>query len=113
MPSSRTGAAGGHLAPIAAAAAPQLSGGSAAMQALRAQIARIAASGAPVAIRGESGSGYPQGLVGENIHKYARIAAVADVFDALMHQRCYKDAWCAATSASARRKWRCARLLLP
>ncbi|NBV17120.1 DUF3369 domain-containing protein [Janthinobacterium sp.] len=39
------------------------------------------------------GSGYPQGLVGENIHKYARIAAVADVFDALMHKRCYKDAW--------------------
>ncbi|MEG1326853.1 MAG: DUF3369 domain-containing protein, partial [Janthinobacterium sp.] len=36
------------------------------------------------------GSGYPQGLVGENIHKYARIAAVADVFDALMHKRCYK-----------------------
>ncbi|OEZ45716.1 cyclic di-GMP phosphodiesterase response regulator RpfG [Janthinobacterium sp. MP5059B] len=39
------------------------------------------------------GSGYPQGLVGEHIHKYARIAAVADVFDALMHKRCYKDAW--------------------
>ncbi len=39
------------------------------------------------------GSGYPQGLVGEHIHKYARIAAVADVFDALMHKRCYKEAW--------------------
>jgi response regulator RpfG family c-di-GMP phosphodiesterase len=39
------------------------------------------------------GSGYPQGLVGENIHKYARIVAVADVFDALSHSRCYKDAW--------------------
>ncbi len=39
------------------------------------------------------GSGYPQGLKGENIHLYARIVAVADVFDALSHKRCYKDAW--------------------
>lgn len=39
------------------------------------------------------GSGYPQGLKGEEIHKYARIVAVADVFDALSHKRCYKDAW--------------------
>ncbi|WP_426192031.1 DUF3369 domain-containing protein [Massilia sp. DWR3-1-1] len=39
------------------------------------------------------GSGYPQGLKGDNIHRYARIVAVADVFDALSHSRCYKDAW--------------------
>ncbi|MFL6673866.1 MAG: HD domain-containing phosphohydrolase [Massilia sp.] len=39
------------------------------------------------------GSGYPQGLKGENIHPYARIVAVADVFDALSHERCYKEAW--------------------
>ena len=39
------------------------------------------------------GSGYPQGLKGEDIHRYARIVAVADVFDALSHSRCYKDAW--------------------
>ncbi|MFZ3000757.1 MAG: DUF3369 domain-containing protein [Undibacterium umbellatum] len=39
------------------------------------------------------GSGYPQGLRGEDIHTYARIVAVADVFDALMHARCYKPAW--------------------
>jgi response regulator RpfG family c-di-GMP phosphodiesterase len=39
------------------------------------------------------GTGYPQGLKGDNIHLYARIVAVADVFDALMHKRCYKDAW--------------------
>ncbi|TWI61112.1 response regulator RpfG family c-di-GMP phosphodiesterase [Pseudoduganella lurida] len=39
------------------------------------------------------GSGYPQGLKGEDIHLYARIVAVADVFDALMHKRCYKEAW--------------------
>ena len=39
------------------------------------------------------GSGYPQGLKGEDIHTYARIVAVADVFDALSHKRCYKEAW--------------------
>jgi response regulator RpfG family c-di-GMP phosphodiesterase len=39
------------------------------------------------------GTGYPQGLKGEDIHLYARIVAVADVFDALMHKRVYKDAW--------------------
>jgi response regulator RpfG family c-di-GMP phosphodiesterase len=39
------------------------------------------------------GSGYPQGLKGEQIHPYARIVAVADVFDALSHARCYKEAW--------------------
>ncbi len=39
------------------------------------------------------GSGYPQGLAGNDIHIFGRIAAIADVFDALSHQRCYKDAW--------------------
>jgi len=39
------------------------------------------------------GSGYPQGLIGENIHIYGRITAVADVFDALGSDRPYKKAW--------------------
>ena len=39
------------------------------------------------------GNGYPKGLKGEEIHIYGRIAAVADVFDALGTKRCYKDAW--------------------
>lgn len=39
------------------------------------------------------GTGYPNGLVGENIHIYARITAVADVFDALTSKRPYKEAW--------------------
>jgi len=39
------------------------------------------------------GSGYPNGLMGENIPLYARIVAVADVFDALTSQRPYKKAW--------------------
>jgi len=39
------------------------------------------------------GSGYPNGLKGENIHIYGRITAVADVFDALGSDRAYKKAW--------------------
>jgi two-component system response regulator RpfG len=39
------------------------------------------------------GSGYPQGLAGESIPLPARIAAVADVFDALTCNRHYKRAW--------------------
>lgn len=39
------------------------------------------------------GSGYPQGLKGEDIHIYGRITAVADVFDALGSHRVYKPAW--------------------
>jgi putative two-component system response regulator len=36
------------------------------------------------------GSGYPDGLMGENIPLSARIMALADVFDALISQRTYK-----------------------
>lgn len=39
------------------------------------------------------GSGYPNGLAGENIPLFARIVAVADVFDALTSERPYKKAW--------------------
>ncbi|QYJ87876.1 DUF3369 domain-containing protein [Shewanella mesophila] len=39
------------------------------------------------------GTGYPSGLKGEDIHIFARIVAIADVFDALSHARCYKPAW--------------------
>ncbi|RMF90999.1 MAG: response regulator [Nitrospinota bacterium] len=38
------------------------------------------------------GSGYPQGLAGEEIPLYGRICAVADVFDALTSNRPYKKA---------------------
>jgi HD-GYP domain-containing protein (c-di-GMP phosphodiesterase class II) len=36
------------------------------------------------------GSGYPRGLQGEAIHLYARIVAVADVFDALISERPFR-----------------------
>ncbi len=39
------------------------------------------------------GSGYPNSLKAEEIHIYGRITAIADVFDALLHKRCYKQAW--------------------
>jgi len=39
------------------------------------------------------GGGYPLGLSGEGIHIYGRLAAVADVFDALMSDRIYRPAW--------------------
>jgi PAS domain S-box-containing protein len=40
-----------------------------------------------------NGSGYPEGLAGEDIHIFGRITAIADVFDALGSDRCYKKAW--------------------
>lgn len=39
------------------------------------------------------GSGYPKGLRGEEIPLHGRITALADVFDALGSDRCYKAAW--------------------
>ena len=38
-------------------------------------------------------SGYPDGLKGESIPIAARIAAISDVFDALLSKRPYKDPW--------------------
>ena len=40
-----------------------------------------------------NGTGYPSGAIGEEIPLAARIAAVADVFDALTSARPYKKAW--------------------
>lgn len=39
------------------------------------------------------GTGYPKGLIGNDIPLYGRIVAVADVFDALTSERPYKKAW--------------------
>lgn len=39
------------------------------------------------------GSGYPDGLRGEEISIAGRIVVLADVFDALSHKRVYKGAW--------------------
>lgn len=39
------------------------------------------------------GTGYPYGLKGDEIHLYARIVSIADVFDALTSSRVYKQAF--------------------
>jgi response regulator RpfG family c-di-GMP phosphodiesterase len=39
------------------------------------------------------GTGYPRGLVGEEIPLEGRICAVCDVFDALLSDRPYKEPW--------------------
>ena len=39
------------------------------------------------------GTGYPKGLKKEEINIVGRITAIADVFDALGSNRCYKKAW--------------------
>lgn len=39
------------------------------------------------------GTGYPYGLAGETIPVSGRLVTVADVFDALTHERPYKKAW--------------------
>lgn len=40
-----------------------------------------------------NGSGYPRGLVGKQQHEYARITAIADVYDALISKRSYRDSY--------------------
>ena len=46
------------------------------------------------------GTGYPCGLAGKNIPLEGRIAAVADVFDALTSDRGYRSAWSLETTIS-------------
>lgn len=46
------------------------------------------------------GQGYPQRLSGESIPLEARIVSVADVFDALTHDRPYKRAWSVADAVA-------------
>ena len=51
-----------------------------------------------------NGKGYPEGLAGEDIPLAARIMAVADVFDALVSKRCYKDAFAYDTALDILKK---------
>jgi len=47
-----------------------------------------------------NGSGYPNGLVGEDIPIQGRLAAICDVFDALTSERPYKKAWTVEDAAA-------------
>ena len=40
-----------------------------------------------------NGKGYPDGLAGDDIPLCARIMAIADVYDALRSERCYKESF--------------------
>lgn len=46
------------------------------------------------------GSGYPDGVSGTNIPLVARITSVADVFDALVTRRAYKEPWSEGVAAT-------------
>ena len=50
------------------------------------------------------GTGYPAGLAGEAIPVEARLVAVADVFDVLVHERPYKESWTAEAAAEEIRR---------
>jgi putative two-component system response regulator len=63
---------------------------------LKGSDSRVLQAGAAIALGHHEkfdGSGYPSGLVGEQIPIFSRIVAVADVFDALTSERPYKKAW--------------------
>ena len=50
------------------------------------------------------GTGYPDGLVGDQIPLEARIVAVCDVWDALVYERPYKKAWLPEAAAALLRR---------
>ena len=52
------------------------------------------------------GDGYPRGLRGQDIPLVGRIAAIADVFDALTHDRVYREAFSTKTALEMIRKER-------
>jgi putative two-component system response regulator len=56
------------------------------------KLLRIAATIALTHHERFDGTGYPAGLAGKEIPLDGRIAAVADVFDALLTDRCYRPA---------------------
>jgi c-di-GMP-binding flagellar brake protein YcgR len=51
-----------------------------------------------------NGLGYPDGLSGERIHKYSRVARIVDCYDALTTKRPYKNALPGATAVEIMKK---------
>lgn len=61
---------------------------------LRKQIDKIPLPAAHVALQHHekyNGGGYPRGLNGDSIHEFAKIASIADVYDALTADRPYRN----------------------
>lgn len=51
------------------------------------------------------GSGYPEGLLGQQISIYAKMGAVCDVYDAITSNRPYKSGWDPAESLRKMAEW--------
>ena len=64
------------------------------------ELLRLAASIALTHHERFDGAGYPRGLAGEEIPLEGRIAAVADVFDALLSERAYRPAFSTSEAVS-------------
>lgn len=52
-----------------------------------------------------NGSGYPDGLAGDDISLLARMGAICDVYDAVTSERPYKKAWDPSNAIQAMAKW--------
>lgn len=52
------------------------------------------------------GTGYPHGLIGEQIGRLARMTAICDVYDAVTSDRPYKKAWDPAHAVQRMAGWR-------
>ena len=53
------------------------------------------------------GRGYPDGLKGDEISKWAQVVSLADVYDALTSKRCYKDAFSSQKAVEMIKKGQC------
>jgi PAS domain S-box-containing protein len=70
------------------------------------ELLRVAATIALTHHERYDGSGYPRGLAGKEIPLEGRITAVADVFDALLSERCYRAPLSPAETMATIRKGR-------
>ena len=76
---------------------------------LKGSSSRLLQAGATIALGHHEkfdGTGYPQGLRGQDIPLFSRIVAVADVFDALTSARPYKSPWSLDAAATYLREQR-------